>query len=173
MAFAGRFTERAQRALNAAQDAAREMQHNYVGTEHLLLGLLTDPGALMRPMLGTINYETAMAQAVRLVGRGENVPEHLSYTPRTKKIMEQSLAEARSVGAKAIDAEHVWLALLRESEGVAARILQDLGMDIRDTREKLQAQLQAEAKKNGGGVETPLLNQYGRDLTLAAHNGGR
>ena len=85
--------------------------------------------------------------------------------------MEQSLAEARSVGAKAIDAEHVWLALLRESEGVAARILQDLGMDIRDTREKLQAQLQAEAKKNGEGVETPLLNQYGRDLTLAAHNG--
>lgn len=171
MAFAGRFTERAQRALNAAQDAAREMQHNYVGTEHLLLGLLKDPGAMMRPMLGTINYETAMAQAVRLVGRGENVPEHLSYTPRTKKIMEQSLAEARSVGAKAIDAEHVWLALLRESEGVAARILQDLGMDIRDTREKLQAQLQAEAKKNGEGVETPLLNQYGRDLTLAAHNG--
>lgn len=171
MAFAGRFSDRARRALGAAQEAAREMQHNYIGTEHVLLGLLREPCEAVQPLLGGIKYETAMAQAIRLVGRGESSPEHISYTPRTKKIMDQSHAESLTFGSDVIEPEHLWLALLRESEGVAARILQDMGMDIRDAREKLQATLQASTKKSGADAETPLLKQYGRDLTQAARNG--
>ena len=171
MAFAGRFTQRAQRALTAAQDAAREMQHNYVGTEHLLLGLLREPVEAVQPLLGEVTYETAMAQALRLVGRGDASPEHISYTPRTKKILEQSLAESRALGDSYIGAEHLWLAILREGEGVAARILQDLGLDIRAMREALLTQLKAKSGHAPESDETPLLNQYGRDLTRAAAQG--
>ncbi len=171
MAFSGRFTERAQRALTAAQDAAREMQHNYVGTEHLLLGLLRDPVDAMKPSLGNITYDVAMAQALRLVGRGEEKQDHLSYTPRTKKIMETSLTEARQLGHKYIGAEHLWLALLREGEGVAARILQDLGVDIRAAREQLLSKMKAGAGDAHEAPETPTLDQYGRDLTKAAEQG--
>ena len=171
MAFAGRFTQRAQRALTAAQDAAREMQHNYVGTEHLLLGLLREPVEAVQPLLGGVTYETAMAQALRLVGRGDASPEHISYTPRTKKILEQSLAESHALGDSYIGAEHLWLAILREGEGVAARILQDLGLDIRAMREALLTQLKAKSGRAPESDETPLLNQYGRDLTRAAAQG--
>ncbi|MEG0767165.1 MAG: ATP-dependent Clp protease ATP-binding subunit, partial [Clostridia bacterium] len=174
MAFAGRFTERAQRALLAAQETAQRMGHDYVGTEHLLLGLLRDPTPPMQKLLGQeITFERALAQAERLVGHGEGNTQVLSYTPRTKKILEVSLLEARQLGNNYVGTEHLWLALMREGEGVAARILIDLGMDLRKTRDQL---LQTLHEGNGAapgeeelkGDETPVLDQFGRDLTRAA-----
>ncbi len=173
MAFAGRFTERAQRALIAAQESAKRMGHDYVGTEHLLLGLLKEPAAPMQALLGDITYESAMAQAERLVGRGDGSSERIAYTPRTKKILESSLLEARQLGHKYIGAEHLWLSLMREGEGVAARVLQDLGLDLRKTREKLLSEMRdgATTEQGGGKSETPTLDQYGRDMTRAAEMG--
>ncbi len=172
MAFAGRFTERAQRALIAAQESAKRMGHDYVGTEHLLLGLLKEPGAQMQTLLGNIDYENAMAQAERLVGRGDGSSERLAYTPRTKKILESSLLEARQLGHKYIGAEHLWLSLMREGEGVAARVLQDLGLDLRKTREKLLNEMrEGTTTEQSAKSETPTLDQYGRDMTKAAEMG--
>ncbi len=172
MAFAGRFTERAQRALIAAQESAKRMGHDYVGTEHLLLGLLKEPGTQMQALLGDIDYENAMAQAERLVGRGDGSSERLAYTPRTKKILESSLLEARQLGHKYIGAEHLWLSLMREGEGVAARVLQDLGLDLRKTREKLLNEMrEGTASEQNTKSETPTLDQYGRDMTQAAEMG--
>ena len=172
MAFSGKLTERAQRAIRAAQEAAKKMNHNYVGTEHLLLGLLTETAGPMQKLLGDINYEAAMEQAQRLVGQGDEDSQQLAFTPRSKKILEVSLLEARQLGHNYVGTEHLWLALIREGEGVAARILQDLGMDLRATREAL-----LKAMKEGGsggetekGSNTPVLDQYGRDLTKAAEN---
>lgn len=172
MAFAGRFTERAQRALIAAQDAARQMGHDYVGTEHLLLGLLREPAAPMQSLLGPVTYEAAFSQAERLVGRGAGASERLAYTPRTKKILEASLTEAQTLGHKYIGAEHLWLSLLREGEGVAARVLQDLGVDLRKTREQLLSQMrEGSTPETKGSTETPTLDQYGRDMNKAAEQG--
>lgn len=172
MAFAGRFTERAQRALIAAQESAKRMGHDYVGTEHLLLGLLKDPSASIQPLLGGITYESAMIRAERLVGRGDGLSERLTYTPRTKKILESSLLEARQFGHTYIGAEHLWLALMREGEGVAARVLQDLGLDLRKTREEIMNQMREGAAADGKEkAETPVLDQYGRDMTKAAEQG--
>ncbi len=173
MAFAGRFTERAQRALMAAQDAAKKLGHDYVGTEHLLLGLLKEPGAPMQTLLGLITYDTAIVQAERLVGRGDGASERIAYTPRTKKILESSLIEARQLGHKYIGAEHLWLSLLREGEGVAARVLQDLGLDLRKTRESLLKEIRetGQGPESTDKTDTPTLDQYGRDLTRAAELG--
>jgi len=172
MAFAGRFTERAQRALMAAQEAAKKLGRDYVGTEHLLLGLLKEPSAPMKPLLGDINYERAMQRAEMLVGRGDGESERLVYTPRTKKILESSLLEARQLGHKYIGAEHLWLALMREGEGVAARVLEDLGLDLRKVREALLTNMRDGAGTEAKGeTETPTLDQYGRDVTRAAEQG--
>ncbi|MCL1964719.1 MAG: ATP-dependent Clp protease ATP-binding subunit [Firmicutes bacterium] len=172
MAFAGRFTERAQRALIAAQESAKRMGHDYVGTEHLLLGLLKESDNQMQALLGGISYENALAQAEKLVGRGDGSSERLAYTPRTKKILESSLLEARQLGHKYIGAEHLWLSLMREGEGVAARVLQDLGLDLLKAREHLLSQMrEGSTPDTKGSTETPTLDQYGRDMTLAAEQG--
>jgi len=172
MAFAGRFTERAQRALIAAQESAKRMGHDYVGTEHLLLGLLKEPSAAIQPLLGNITYDSAMVRAERLVGRGDGSSERLTYTPRTKKILESSLLEAKQFGHTYIGAEHLWLALMREVEGVAARVLQDLGVDLRKTRDEIISQMREGVAGDGKDkAETPMLDQYGRDMTKAAVQG--
>ncbi|MDR1569210.1 MAG: ATP-dependent Clp protease ATP-binding subunit [Oscillospiraceae bacterium] len=171
MAFSGKFTERAQRAMRSAQEAAQKMRHNYVGTEHLLLGLLSEQGGPMQKILGGIRYEQAMEQAEKLVGLGEgSLPGQMSYTPRTKKILEVSVMEARQLGHSFVGTEHLWLALLREGEGVAARILQSLGMDIRAARESLESALKGVngAFEGASGGPTPALDAYGRDLTRMA-----
>ncbi|MDR0396373.1 MAG: ATP-dependent Clp protease ATP-binding subunit [Oscillospiraceae bacterium] len=171
MAFSGKFTERAQRALNAAQESAQKMRHNYVGTEHLLLGLLTEQGGPMQKLLGGVRYDQAMQTAEKLVGTGEGgmVPGQMSYTPRTKKIMEVSVMEARSLGHSFVGTEHLWLALLREGEGVAARILQSLGMDINAARISLEKLLRGETVGTDvQSIPTPALDSFSRDLTRAA-----
>ena len=140
MAFFGRFTERAQRALVYAQEEAKNMGHNYVGTEHLLLGLLREGEGLASQVLRSLGItpEKVRSQVVSLVGNGNyNFNEGFGYTPRTKRIMELSFYEARNLGHNYVGTEHLLLALMREGEGVAARILKDAGIDLQKVREQI------------------------------------
>ncbi len=172
-----RFTERAKRALAAAEQSARELGHDYVGTEHILLGLMDDPGIIMQKILQNVTAATAKEYVLGLIGRGEG-NELRGYTPRSKKILEAAFTEARGLGHSYVGAEHLWLALMREREGVAARVLVDLGIDLRVAREQLLAELTEEgeggeggASAQGGKSDTKTLDQFGRDLTRAAENG--
>ncbi len=173
-----RFTERAKRALDGAQQSARELGHDYVGTEHILLGLMVEPGAILEKILKGISYENAKDYVLRLIGRGEG-NELRGYTPRSKKILEAAITEARGLHHNYVGTEHLWLALMREREGVAARVLADLGVDLRTAREQLLAQLSEEGEpeeteapaQSGKQGKTKTLDQFGRDLTKAAENG--
>ncbi len=179
MAGYGHFTERAQRALSLAQEEARSTGYNYVGTEHLLIGLLGDSGNVCQKAFGDRVTLDRVRQAVdRLVGKGDfNFDESFGYTPRTKKVLEMSLYEAKNLNHSYVGVEHMLLALIREQEGVAARVLIDLGVDIKKAREQLMNTLSTgetatDGKQAaGGGKDTPILNQYGRDLTKSAHDG--
>ena len=177
MDFIDRFTEGARRALALSQDSAKEMGHNYVGSEHLLLGLIKEgEGAAARALaqLG-IREADVSARADELVGHGDyHFTDSFGYTPRTKKILELSLYEAKSLKNSYIGTEHILLAIIREKDCVAVRILEDLGVDFTllyqmlagTTRKPESARAQAEEDEG-----TPVLNKYGRDLTRQAKNG--
>ncbi|NLA83118.1 MAG: ATP-dependent Clp protease ATP-binding subunit [Clostridiales bacterium] len=179
MAFFGRFTERAQRALVYAQEEARSFGHNYVGTEHLLLGLLREEEGVASQVLKQLGADVAKVRGLveSLIGRGNyNFSEGFGYTPRTKRIMELSFYEARNLGHNYIGTEHLLLALIREGEGVATRILKDLGVDPQSVREQLIKVLKEEHAESRGATErrksnTPTLDQFGRDLTEMAREG--
>jgi ATP-dependent Clp protease ATP-binding subunit ClpC len=179
MAFFGRFTERAQRALIYAQEEARNLGHNYVGTEHLLLGLLKEAeGAAAQVLKGLgIDINKVREQVESLVGKGNyNFTEGFGYTPRTKRVMELSFYEARNLGHNYVGTEHLLLSLIREGEGVAARILKDSGVDLQYAREQIIKMLKEEGMESHQPVnkkksETPTLDQYGRDLTYMASEG--
>ncbi len=179
MALFGRFTERAQKALTNAQNSAVELKHHYVGTEHLLLGLLKEPGEPIRALLGNVTYDAVMERVVALIGRGEEeVGGALELTPRGKKILEASMIESRRLGHTFVGAEHFWLAILREGEGVAYNILREMEVDGEKLRESILALLKSEESESdkeskpaaAGASDTPVLKQYGRDLTQAARN---
>ena len=133
MAIFGRFTEKAQKVLMLSQEEAKKLNHNYIGSEHLLLGLIQEGegiAALALKNLG-VKYEKASMQIETLLGRGEDqVEEIIGYTPRTKKILELSLMEARALNQSYIGTEHILLGLVREGEGIGAKILQDMGLDF-------------------------------------------
>jgi len=122
-----RFTERARQVVVLAQDEARTLRHNYIGTEHLLLGLLREDGAAARALDEfDVTYEKVQAQVARIIGQGDEVTTgQIPFTPRAKKVLELSLREALDNGDNYIGPEHILLGLLREGEGVAARILMD------------------------------------------------
>ncbi|AIS53224.1 negative regulator of genetic competence ClpC/MecB [Thermoanaerobacter kivui] len=179
MAMFGRFTERAQKALYLAQEEARSFYHNYVGTEHILLGLLReDEGIAARTLkkLG-VTYEATREKVLSLIGMG-NVPgDVVGYTPRAKRVLELSFSEARRFNTSYIGTEHILLGLLREGEGVAVRILMEQGIDFNRVREEIVKMLSEEP--TGGpakaakakNTNTPTLNQFGRDLTELARDG--
>ncbi|HIT01173.1 MAG TPA: ATP-dependent Clp protease ATP-binding subunit [Candidatus Faecaligallichristensenella faecipullorum] len=178
MAFFSRFTERAQRALLAAQKEAAQLGRAYVGTEHLLLGILNDPGAAA-PVLSGITLNQAREELIQLVGKGAELatPKSMSYTPRTKKVLELSAREARDLGNNYVGTEHLLLALMREREGVAAHLLLKMGVDLNKAREELLRAL-ANGEESGSGAaqkgesgETPTLDKFARDLTAAAQGG--
>src|SRR5437870_9781807 len=126
-----RFTERARQVVVLAQEEARTLKHNYIGTEHILLGLLREEEGLAAHVLESldITVERVRAQVVRIVGPGDEVtPGQIPFTPRAKKVLELALREALSLGDNYIGTEHLLLGLARENEGVAARIL--LGVDV-------------------------------------------
>ncbi len=179
MAFFGRFTERAQRALMYAQEEARALGHNYVGTEHLLLGLIREEEGVASQILRQLgaDVDRVRRQIEELIGRGNfNFNEGFGYTPRTKRVMELSFYEARNLGHNYVGTEHLLLALLREGEGVAARILKDLGVDFQAVRDQLLKVLKEEGSEPGTTAKrrksnTPTLDQFGRDLTEMAREG--
>ena len=135
-----RFTERARQVVVLAQDEARALKHNYIGTEHILLGLLREEEGLAARVLESldITVEEVRAQVARIVGQGDEVTTgQIPFTPRAKKVLELSLREALALGHNYIGTEHVLLGIVREYEGVAARILLELGADAETIRNEV------------------------------------
>ena len=179
MDFLDRFTEGAKKALALAQESAKKLGHNYVGSEHLLMGLLSDSESATAKVLSGLNV-TAEAVAMRvemLIGPGNyHFTDSFGYTPRTKKILELSLYEAKTLNKNYIGAEHILMGILRESDCVAVRILVELGVDIKALHKALGASSKSSfnggASKNSSELssesDTPVLDQYGRDITALA-----
>ena len=176
MAYFAQFTDRGQRALRAAQVEAAKLGRSYVGTEHLLLGVLTEPGAAAMVLKG-IELDAVRAEVIQILGRGEEKIEgrQMVYTPRTKKVLEQSVREARELNQNYVSTEHILLALMREREGVAAHVLIKMGVDLSKAREELLRILSGSddpaSGREASEPQTPVIDQYSRDLTRAARNG--
>ena len=135
-----RFTDRSRRAVVLAQDEARLLNHNYIGTEHILLGLLREGGGVAVQVLGslTISLDVVRQEVASLIGVGQApVTGHIPFTPRAKKVLEESLREALQLGHNYIGTEHILLGLIREGEGVAAQVLQKLGADLDRVRQSV------------------------------------
>jgi ATP-dependent Clp protease ATP-binding subunit ClpC len=175
-----RFTERAQRSLLLAQEEARRLDFNFVGTEHLLLGLIREgEGVAARALMSLgVDLDKARAEVEKLVGRGSTPgASEIGLTPRAKKVvLELSAEEARHLGHNYIGTEHLILGLIREREGVAARVLENLGVDLSRVRFQVVQQLGMPTQGQPGGTRraggrTPTLDQFGRDLnSLAEEN---
>jgi ATP-dependent Clp protease ATP-binding subunit ClpC len=182
-----RFTERARKVVVLAQEEARHFNHNYIGTEHLLLGLLREDEGVAARALGSLNVtlDEVREQVESIVGYGEEgTGGQAPFTPRSKKVLELALREALQLGHNYIGTEHILLGLVRESEGVAARVLSNLGVDPDKVRREVVRMLgggrsqrgrsgSGEAAGGGRGVEakrpkTRQLDQYGRNLTAFA-----
>jgi ATP-dependent Clp protease ATP-binding subunit ClpC len=174
-----RFTERARQVVVLAQEEARTLKHNYIGTEHILLGLLREEEGLAARVLESldITVERVRAQVVRIVGSGEEVTSgQIPFTPRAKKVLELALREALSLGHNYIGTEHILLGLVRENEGVAARILLDFDADSEKIRNEVIRMLSGPGGRRqgaaaGGGEgkkSSKLLDQFGRNLTKLA-----
>jgi len=175
----GRFTERAQRVIVLAQEEARRLNFNYVGTEHLLLGLVREGEGIAARALESlgIDLERVRGEVEKVIGHGSAPPHgEVSYTPRAKKVvMELAFEEARHLGHNYIGTEHLLLGLIREGEGVAARVLENIGIDLERVR-KTVAQLLGGQPAAGAGSKTrrsntPSLENFGRDLTVLAREG--
>ena len=135
-----RFTDRARRVVVLAQEEARMLNHNYIGTEHLLLGLIHEGEGVAAKALAAmeIGLEAVRQQVEEIVGRGEDAPSgHIPFTPRAKKVLELSLRESTQLGHNYIGTEHILLGLIREGEGVAAQVLTRLGADLGRTRQQV------------------------------------
>ena len=178
-----RFTDRARRVVVLAQEEARMLNHNYIGTEHILLGLIHEgEGVAAKALEGMgISLDGVRGQVEEIIGQGQQAPSgHIPFTPRAKKVLELSLREALQLGHNYIGTEHILLGLIREGEGVAAQVLVKLGADlsrVRNTVIQLLSGYQGkEAVASGGPAEgTPstslVLDQFGRNLTQAAREG--
>jgi ATP-dependent Clp protease ATP-binding subunit ClpC len=151
-----RFTDRARRTVVFAQEEARMLNHNYIGTEHILLGLLREEeGVAARALTSLgVSLEAVRHDVGEIVGRGSEVPRgHIPFTPRAKKVLELSLREALQLGHNYIGTEHILLGLIREGEGVAAQVMQKLGADlnrVRQTVVQLLSRYAAETEPAGG-----------------------
>ena len=178
-----RFTDRARRVVVLAQEEARMLNHNYIGTEHILLGLIHEGEGVAAKGLEAlgISLEGVRAQVEEIIGQGQQAPSgHIPFTPRAKKVLELSLREALQLGHNYIGTEHILLGLIREGEGVAAQVLVKLGADLNRVRQQVIQLLSGyqgkEAATSGGPAEgTPstslVLYQFGRNLTQAAREG--
>jgi ATP-dependent Clp protease ATP-binding subunit ClpC len=136
-----RFTERARRVVVLAQDEARMLNHNYIGTEHILLGLIHEGHGLAAKALESLGISLAVVQqqVEEIIGRGQQEPPsgHIPFTPRAKKVLELSLREALQLGHTYIGTEHILLGLIREGEGVAAQVLVGVGVDLNRARQQV------------------------------------
>ena len=175
-----RFTDRARRVVVLAQEEARMLNHNYIGTEHILLGLIHEGEGVAAKALESlgISLEAVRSQVEEIIGQGQTPPTgHIPFTPRAKKVLELSLREALQLGHNYIGTEHILLGLIREGEGVAAQVLVKLGADLNKVRQQVIQLLSGYAGGKGepgqpGGEQTPtgslVLDQFGRNLTQLA-----
>jgi ATP-dependent Clp protease ATP-binding subunit ClpC len=177
-----RFTDRARRVVVLAQDEARMLDHNYIGTEHILLGLIHEGEGIAAKALESlgITLEAVREQVEDIIGRGQAAPTgHIPFTPRAKKVLELSLREALQINHSYIGTEHILLGLVREGEGVAAQVLIKLGTDLPRVRSTVLQMLSgyqgkeaatAGAPETAGGAQSAatILDQFGRNLTQAA-----
>ncbi len=173
-----RFTDRARRVVVLAQEEARMLNHNYIGTEHILLGLIHEGEGVAAKALEAmgISLDAVRAQVEETIGQGQTAPSgHIPFTPRAKKVLELSRREALQLGHNYIGTEHILLGLIREGEGVAAKVLEKLGADLNRVRQQVIQLLsgyqgkEPAAQQNEGTPSTSLvLDQFGRNLTQAA-----
>ncbi len=189
-----RFTDRARRVVVLAQEEARMLNHNYIGTEHILLGLIHEGEGVAAKALESmsISLQGVRDQVQEIIGKGQTAPAgHIPFTPRAKKVLELSLREALQLGHNYIGTEHILLGLIREGEGVAAQVLQKLGADLNRVRQQVIQLLSGYAGGEGGGSGekagagvgqasrgegaskegSTVLDQFGRNLTQAARDG--
>ena len=185
-----RFTDRARRVVVLAQEEARMLNHNYIGTEHILLGLIHEGEGVAAKALESLNIslQAVRDQVQEIIGKGQTPPAgHIPFTPRAKKVLELSLREALQLGHNYIGTEHILLGLIREGEGVAAQVLQKLGADLNRVRQQVIQLLSGYSGEGGqGGKEaagvgagssqgsregSTVLDQFGRNLTQAAGDG--
>ncbi|MBM7771458.1 ATP-dependent Clp protease ATP-binding subunit ClpC [Actinokineospora baliensis] len=180
-----RFTDRARRVVVLAQEEARMLNHNYIGTEHILLGLIHEGEGVAAKALESLGIalEGVRQQVEEIIGQGQHAPSgHIPFTPRAKKVLELSLREALQLGHNYIGTEHILLGLIREGEGVAAQVLVKLGADLNRVRQQVLQLLSGysqggkESTETGGrGEGTPssslVLDQFGRNLTASAREG--
>ncbi|HEY2201161.1 MAG TPA: Clp protease N-terminal domain-containing protein, partial [Solirubrobacteraceae bacterium] len=179
-----RFTDRARRVVVLAQEEARMLNHNYIGTEHILLGLIHEGEGVAAKALESlgISLEAVRQQVEEIIGQGQQAPSgHIPFTPRAKKVLELSLREALQLGHNYIGTEHILLGLIREGDGVAAQVLVKLGADLNRVRQQVIQLLHGyQGKEPGpaaaGSAEAApstslVLDQFGRNLTQGAREG--
>ncbi|QKY70921.1 ATP-dependent protease ATP-binding subunit ClpC [Lentibacillus sp. CBA3610] len=177
----GRFTERAQKVLALSQEEAVRLGHNNIGTEHILLGLVREGNGIAAKALESLGLEVSKIQqeVEKLIGTGKQPMQTIHYTPRAKKVVELSQDEARKLGHSYVGTEHILLGLIREGEGVAARVLNNLGVSLNKARQQVLQLLgsnESQAGRQGRGAQssnanTPTLDSLARDLTASAKEG--
>ncbi|ERT06867.1 istB-like ATP binding family protein [Lyngbya aestuarii BL J] len=173
-----RFTEKAIKVIMLAQEEARRLGHNFVGTEQILLGLIGEGTGVAAKVLKSmgVNLKDARIEVEKIIGRGSGfVAVEIPFTPRAKRVLELSLEEARQLGHNYIGTEHLLLGLIREGEGVAARVLENLGVDLSKVRTQVIRMLGETAEVTAGGsgsrTKTPTLDEFGSNLTQMAAEG--
>ena len=173
-----RFTEKAIKVIMLAQEEARRLGHNFVGTEQILLGLIGEGTGVAAKVLKSmgVNLKDARIEVEKIIGRGSGfVAVEIPFTPRAKRVLELSLEEARQLGHNYIGTEHLLLGLIREGEGVAARVLENLGVDLSKVRTQVIRMLGETAEVTQGGsssrTKTPTLDEFGSNLTQMAADG--
>src|SRR5476651_347487 len=184
--MSNRFTERAQRVILIAQEEAKRLNHDYVGTEHILLGLIALGEGVAAQVLANLGVDLrrVRAEIEKIVGTGDNVMllGEIPFTPRAKKVLELAVEEAQNMGHSHVGTEHLLLGLIREEEGVAAQVLENLGVRLDIVREEVISLLgegqpgptapTTPARSSGGTKsKTPTLDEFGRDLTAMAREG--
>ncbi len=173
-----RFTEKAIKVIMLAQEEARRLGHNFVGTEQILLGLIGEGTGVAAKVLKSmgVNLKDARIEVEKIIGRGSGlVAVEIPFTPRAKRVLELSLEEARQLGHNYIGTEHLLLGLIREGEGVAARVLENLGVDLTKVRTQVIRMLGETAEVSAGAsqgrTKTPTLDEFGSNLTVMASEG--
>ncbi|MFO8237636.1 MAG: ATP-dependent Clp protease ATP-binding subunit [Prochlorococcaceae cyanobacterium] len=175
-----RFTEKAIKVIMLAQEEARRLGHNFVGTEQILLGLIGEGTGVAAKVLKSmgVNLKDARVEVEKIIGRGSGfVAVEIPFTPRAKRVLELSLEEARQLGHNYIGTEHLLLGLIREGEGVAARVLENLGVDLAKVRTQVirmlgeTAEVAAGSGGGKGSTKTPTLDEFGSNLTQLASDG--
>jgi len=176
----GRFTERAQQVLVLAQEEAKRLNHNFIGTEHLLLGLVREGSGIAARALQnmSIDLNSVRQEVERITPKGEKVIQQgISYTPRAKRVVELAIEESQNLGHNYVGTEHLMLGLVREGEGIAAQVLSNMGIDLKRARKEVIQLLGGEegtARASEGekaGPQTPTVDTFGRDLTKLAKEG--